>query len=193
MLRVVPLEKYPQVDYKKYMALFEVHHPLAQELQTIFTAAEDGLALSGMLPEHTKIDYHDPLTTKSGAAVLFVISDETENMSAIYVPVFSGMDSGFTIIDQFGSSLSEARVKIADMKGRDFPVVVGEDTKASKYIQFDVDNEGIIFSARPEGTDISSYGMYESANYDRWAAHFRKHASIPLLHTTAVQFLNRAA
>ncbi len=171
------------------MSLIEVEHPLAQELAVVMQAAELGLGHSELLPDNTALRFTSPLASANGAAIIQLADKETSNMTAIHVPVFSGLDSGLTLIGEDGFCLTEARIKVADVNGDYFPIGVGDEDRPSLYIQFDVSPDGIIFSAEPYGEKVAVYGIFESELYANWAKLARTQASIEKFYAASRRFL----
>ena len=174
------------------MSLIEIEHPIAQELAVVLRAAELGLGSSDHMPENTALHFTSPLDSANGAAIEQLADKETANMTAIHVPVFSGFDSGLTLMSEDGLSLTEARIKIADVNGDYFPISVGDEDRPSLYIQFDVSVDGIIFSAEPYGEKVAVYGVFESELYANWAKLARSQASIEKLYEASRRYLDAA-
>ena len=173
------------------MTMFETEHPIALEIKTISAALDEGFADSKFMPTELTLSYISPLETFDGSAIVKFSDAATENVGAIFIPVFSNplISSHLNVMNKDGFKLTIARIKLADINGRDFPITIGGEDQPSEYIQFDVVEEGVIFSAKPNGQYISSLGEFESEMYDSWTNMAEKQGSIKKLHAAALMHL----
>lgn len=173
------------------MSMFEAEHPIAEKMKTISAALDKGLVESSFMPTEMSLSYISPIESVDGTAKINFVDSETENVGVIIIPVFTNSQTStdFNVMNQDGAKLTSARIYLRDIKLRDFPISIGVEDLPSEYIQFDVVEEGVIFSAKPNGQLISSTGLFESSLYDSWSKMAEKYGSIKKLHVAALMHL----
>jgi len=168
-------------------------HPFAAELEIISTALISGMAdQEGIAPEHLKINFEDPLSEGSGGVATLRFADwKTENQGVLYVPfVIEEDDTVWKVQCEEGLVSVYARLFVRDMLGRGFPYYVDGRKKVTTYMQYDVIDEGIVFSAQPvddEQVDLQ-FGAYDGDTYDRLATIARNQASIAAILELAAKY-----
>jgi len=178
------------------MALYEVEHPLAQQVSTVIVAAEQGLCASEFVPPHTSLTYLSPLETASGAATLQAFDERTTRVSTILVPFLSGqLDSELAIITSEGIVPTDARISVVNINGKAFSIDFSNDLSSdvsapSPILQFDVDHAGIFFTAHPNGERRTRYGSYEGEIYSRCGDLVGRLAGINDLYTASIRYLD---
>lgn len=153
------------------MAEFDVGHPFGQQVESIHTSLQLGFLTVGKVTEMSpqlKVYYEDPLTVHSGVATIRVADWETENHSAIYVPlVVDPTDTTWQVECEHGRLPVRQRVITKDFLGRCIPVKLDGREVSSPYVQVDVVDEGLVFSVKDGQKITIAYGEYEGQTYDR--------------------------
>jgi hypothetical protein len=170
------------------MAIYEMAHPLGQEIELVYGAISAGMLTSPdvRLPESLMVTVTDPFAHEDGVVAITVTDLEYENRSEIIIPIAPKIeDTSWEVCFDDGDTPVRQRVFVQDMYGERFPVTVGDAVFESPFLRFDITDEGIIFSAKDDEERRLSYGEYEGELYDAFSRFARELSCLHKLVTLA--------
>ncbi|MBA2278865.1 hypothetical protein H0V99_00265 [Candidatus Saccharibacteria bacterium] len=172
------------------MSLFESVHPLGQEVETIQSALAAGLISDDLkLPEHLRIAYTDPLTSGDGVGVLRIADWQTDNVTQVLFPILPNVeDTTWEIHSNEGPLSVRQRIFTRDVLGRNFPVTLNKNPVETPYLQFDLVDEGVVFSVQDQDEQKVAFGGFESECYEMLAKLARHTSSIRAVLQLAIEY-----
>jgi hypothetical protein len=166
------------------MALYELEHPLGQDIEKLHQAFIAGLADNvDLFGEDKLLRFHDALSNESGISVLKMANWATKKQLFMEFPmVVPKSDQSWQVDWGTGVEPVLYRFKVFDMLGRKFELLFRDDDTdkplIAQYLSFAVTKSGVALVI-PQGNESDTlYGEYESAAYDRFATIASMEASI---------------
>lgn len=167
------------------MAEFKLDHPLGRDIEVLHGAMLAGMAdQTDLFTGKTKVEFVDAINSKRGVSKLTIESLVTRNVTTIELPLQVEEDDREWLVTSNGGAVAVAqRINIKRLGNDLFTVALGKGTEeaitvATPFLQFDIVQEGVLFSVDVNGNGFGCYGEYDDQIYANYASLVRKQASI---------------
>lgn len=154
------------------MSLYELDHPLGQEIEKVHGAFVAGMAdMPDLFADRIEVEFVDAMASGEGFSRLKMANWTTRKLVWLEYPVLVSANDPEWLID-YGGGLEPVmqRVRVKDMLFRDFITTLGEHGTRTPYLVFDVTTEGVAVTIEEKGEKQTYFGEYDGVVYGKIAS-----------------------